>query len=166
MRRRGFPSGTYSPRYKLSVLDFVRGDWAGALSHGHTASVSTRKNELQCGASGRELFFGRWHTRAIATAHLHCFEKAFARRYRSAAGENIRRLVVMLGLVVRRPFHARRATAGQLYPLRIRELNRHNGAVVGCRSHAITQTIAGLAAAGARSGKPPKIIFRVARRPS
>jgi len=72
--------------------------------------------------------------------------------------ENIRGAWWMLALVVEGLFMlGEQVQAGRLYPL-VRELI-DTGAVVGWPIPRYTQTIAGLAAAGHMSGKPPKSIF-------
>ena len=156
-----FPFWDVLSEVQLSVLDFVRGDWAGALSHGHTASgidpqMSSMRGFGQ-GALFRQMAYSGDRNGAFALLEKHRASLPVSGR------ENIRGSWWMLGLVVEGLFMLGEQTqAGQLYPL-VRELI-DTGAVVGWPIPRYTQTIAGLAAAGARQWKAAEDHFRVARR--
>jgi eukaryotic-like serine/threonine-protein kinase len=144
---------------QLSVLDFVRGDWAGALSH---AQDSCRRDpEMSSirgfgeGALFRQMAYAGDRTGALAI-----LEKNRARLPVSGQ-ENFRGAWWMLALVVEGlVMLGERAQAGLLYPL-VRELI-DTGAVALWPISRFTQTIAGLAAAGAHQWKAAEDHFQLA----
>jgi len=146
---------------QLSVLDLIRGDWVGALSH---AQVSSDKDPDMSsirgfgeGALFRQMAYAGDRDGAFAL-----LEKT--RAWLPVSGqENRRGSWWMLALVVEGLFMlGERAQAGGLYPL-VRELI-DTGAVVGWPIPRYTQTIAGLAAAGAHQWEAAERHFQIARR--
>ena len=156
-----FPFWSVLSEVQLSVLDLMRGDWTNALSHAE-ACAETRWEENSIRGLGEGVLFRQ-------LAYCGDRERAFAlldqhRALLPVSGqENIRGAWWLLTLVVEGLFMlGERAQAGHLYPL-VRELIE-TGAVVAWPSPRYTQTIAALAAAGARDWKASEEHFRIARR--
>jgi tetratricopeptide (TPR) repeat protein len=146
---------------QLSALDLIRGNWAGALSH---AQASCRRDpEMSTidgfgeGALFRQMAYSGDRAGALAI-----LEKSRALLPVSGQ-ENFRGSWWMLGLVVEGlVMLGEQAQAGKLYPL-ARELI-DTGAVVLWPIPRYTQTIAGLAAAGAHQWEAAEKHFQVAKR--
>ncbi len=156
-----FPFWEVLSEVQLSALDFVRGDWVSALSHAHTAShINPQMSSIQGfgeGALFRQMAYAGDRNGALALLKEHRASLPVSGR------ENIRGSWWMLTLVVEGLFMlGEQAQAGQLYPL-VREMI-DTGAVVIWPIPRYTQTIAGLAAAGAHQWKAAEDHFRVARR--
>jgi hypothetical protein len=158
-----FPFWEVLSEVQLSALDFVRGDWVSALSNAKTAArIDPQMSSIQGfgeGALFRQMAYAGDRNGALALLKEH-------RAWLPVSGrENIRGSWWMLTLVVEGLFMlGEQAQAGQLYPL-VRELI-DTGAVVIWPIPRYTQTIAGLAAAGARQWKAAEDHFKVARRQS
>ncbi len=156
-----FPFWNVLSEVQLSVLDFVRGDWATALSHAHLASrIDPRMSSIQGFGEGvlfRQMAYSGDRSGALALLEKH-------RALLPVTGrENIRGSWWMLALAVEGLFMlGEQAQAGHLYSL-VRGLI-DTGAVVGWPIPRYTQTIAGLAAAGAHQWKAAEGHFQVARR--
>jgi len=146
---------------QLSVLDFLRGNWAGALSHAHV-SLHTDPEMGSSRGLGEGVLFRQMAYAGDRVGALLLLEKNSALLPFSGR-ENIRGAWWMLALVVEGLFMlGEQVKAGRFYPL-VRELI-DTGAVVGWPIPRYTQTIAGLAAAGAHEWKAAEEHFRVARR--
>ena len=156
-----FPFWSVLSEVQLSAMDFVRGDWAGALSHAHTAvSIDPQMSSIQGfgeGALFRQMAYSGDRKGALALLEEH-------RGWLPVGGrENIRGSWWMLTLVIEGLFMlGEQAQVGQLYPL-ARELI-DTGAVVVWPIPRYTQTIAALAAAGEHQWEAAEDHFRVARR--
>ena len=156
-----FPFWNVLSEVQLSALEFIRGDWAGALSHAHTAShIDPRMSSIQGfgeGALFRQMAYSGNRNGALALLEKH-------RALLPVSGrENLRGAWWMLALVVEGLYMlGEQAQAGQLYPL-VRELI-DTGAVVVWPIPRYTQTIAGLAAAGAHQWEAAEDHFRIAGR--
>ena len=156
-----FPFWAVLSEVQLSVVDFVRGNWADALSHADTASrIDPQMSSIQGfgeGALFRQMAYSGDRNGALALLEKHRASLPVSGR------ENIRGSWWMLALVVEGlVMLGEQAQAGQLYPL-VRELI-DTGAVVGWPIPRYTQTIAGLAAAGAHQWKAAEEHFKVAMR--
>ena len=156
-----FPFWDVLSEVQLSALEFVRGDWAGALSHAQTASrIDPQMSSIQGfgeGALFRQIAYSGDRNGALALLEKHRGSLPVSGR------ENIRGAWWMLVMVVEGLFMlGEHAHAGQLYPL-VRELT-DTGAVVAWPIPRYTQTIAGLAAAGAHQWETAEHHFHVARR--
>ena len=156
-----FPFWQVLSEVQLSIVDLIRGDWAGALSH---AQASCRRDPGMGSMRGfgegtlfRQMAYAG--DRAGAFAIL---EKNHA--LLPVSGEqNYRGSWWMLGLVVEGlVMLGEQAQAGKLYPF-VRELI-DTGAVVDWPIPRYTQTIAGLAAAGAHQWEASEKHFQVASR--
>ena len=146
---------------QLSVLDFFRGNWAGALSHAHASSrVDSEMSSIQGlgeGALFRQMAYSGEFKGALAL-----LEKS-RELLPVSGGENIRGAWWMLAMVVEGLFMlGEQAQAGQLYPLVCELID--TGAVVGWPIPRYTQTIAGIAAAGAHQWEVAEKHFQVASR--
>jgi tetratricopeptide (TPR) repeat protein len=156
-----FPFWEVLSEVQLSALDFVRGDWAGALSHAHTAArMDPKMSSIQGfgeGALFRQMAYSGDRKGALALLEKH-------RASLPVSGqENRRGSWWMLTLVVEGLFMlGEQAQGGQLYPL-VRELI-DTGAVVIWPIPRYTQTIAGLAAAGAHQWEAAEKHFQIATR--
>jgi len=144
---------------QLSALNFVRGDWASALSHAHAASlIDAHVSSIQGfgeGALFRQMAYAGDRNGALALLQKHRASLPVSGR------ENLRGSWWMLAMVAEGLFVlGEHAQAGQLYPM-LRELI-DTGAVVGWPVPRYTQTIAGVAAAGAREWKAAEGHFRIA----
>jgi len=144
---------------QLSVLDFIRGDWEGALSH---AEASCRRDPGMSSIRG----FGAgtlFRQRAYAgdrTGALAILEKKRALLPVSGQ-ENFRGAWWMLALIVEGlVMLGEQAQAGQLYPMVLELID--TGAVAIWPISRFTQTIAGLAAAGAHQWKAAEDHFQLA----
>ena len=156
-----FPFWEVLSEVQLSALDFVRGDWPSALSHAHTAAhIDPQMSSIQAfgeGALFRQMAYTGDRNGALALLEKHRASLPVSGR------ENIRGSWWMLALVVEGLFMlGEQAQAGQLYPL-VRELI-DTGAVVCWPIPRYTQTVAGLAAAGAHQWKAAEDHFQLARR--
>jgi tetratricopeptide (TPR) repeat protein len=156
-----FPFWEVLSEVQLSALEFVRGDWASALSHAHTASrIDPQMSSIQGfgeGALFRQMAYAGDRNGALALLEEHRASLPVSGR------ENIRGSWWMLAMVVEGLFMlGEQAQAGQLYPL-VRELI-DDGAVVIWPIPRYTQTIAGLAAAGAHQWEAAEDHFRIARK--
>jgi tetratricopeptide (TPR) repeat protein len=156
-----FPFWDVLSEAQVSVLDFIRGNWEGALSH---AEVSYRKDPEMSSFRGlgegtlfRQMAYSGDRNGALALLEKH-------RALLPVSGRiNIRGSWWMLALAVEGLFMlGEQAQAGELYP-QVRELI-DTGAVVGWPIPRYTQTIAGLAAAGAHQWEAAEKHFEAARR--
>jgi len=144
---------------QLTLVDFIRGNWAGALSH---AQASCRRNPATSSIRGfgegtlfRQMAYAG--DRAVALAIL---EENHASLPVSGQ-QNVRGSWWMLALVVEGlVILGERAQAGRLYPL-VRELI-DTGAVALWPISRFTQTIAGIAATAAREWKAAEGHFQIA----
>ncbi|HKN00256.1 MAG TPA: AAA family ATPase [Candidatus Binataceae bacterium] len=156
-----FPFWETLSEVQLSVLDFIRGNWAGALSHAHVSSHTDPEMSSSRGL-GEGVLFRQMAYAGDRVGALLLLEKNSALLPFSGR-ENIRGAWWMLALVVEGLFMlGEQVQAGRLYPL-VRELI-DTGAVVGWPIPRYIQTIAGLAAAGAQEWKATEEHFRVAGR--
>jgi tetratricopeptide (TPR) repeat protein len=145
-------------RTQLSLVDFLRGNWAGALSHAQAACAARPWISIE-GLGVGTLF------RQLAYAHDR--DGAFAildekRIWLPGSGQhNTRGSWLMLALVIEGlVILGEQAQAGQLYPL-VRELV-DTAAVALWPNFRFTQTIAGVAAAAARQWEAAEEHFQVA----
>ena len=156
-----FPFWDVLSEVQLSALDFVRGDWPSALSHARTAArIDPQMSSIQGfgeGALFRQMAYAGDRDGALALLEKHRTSLPVSGR------ENTRGSWWMLALVIEGLFMlGEQAQAGQLYPL-VRELI-DTGAVVVWPIPRYTQTVAGLAAAGARQWEAAEKHFQLARR--
>jgi len=156
-----FPFSEALSEVQLSALDFIRGNWAGALSHAHASSrIDPEMSSFEGLGEGtlfRQMAYSGDRDGALALLEKHRGSLPVSGR------ENVRGSWLMLGLVVEGlSMLGEQAQAGQLYPL-VRELI-DTGAVVGWPIPRYTQTIAGLAAAGAHDWEAAEEHFQIARR--
>jgi tetratricopeptide (TPR) repeat protein len=156
-----FPFWNVLSELQLSVLDLIRGDWASALSHAQaSSSVDAGANSIRGLGQGvlfRQMAYAGDRKGALRLLEQHRASLAVGGR------ENMRGAWWMLMLVVEGLFMlGEEVQAGELYPL-VRELI-DTGAVVGWPIPRYTQTIAGLAAAGAHQWKTAEEHFHIARR--
>jgi tetratricopeptide (TPR) repeat protein len=156
-----FPFWEVLSEVQLSALDFIRGNWAGALSHAHASSrIDPQMSSVQGlgeGALFQQMAYSGDRDGALALLEKHRASLPVGGR------ENIRGSWWMLLMVVEGLFMlGEQAQARQLYPL-VRELI-DTGAVVGWPIPRYTQTIAGLAAAGAHQWETAEKHFQVAMR--
>jgi tetratricopeptide (TPR) repeat protein len=156
-----FPFWQVLAEVQLSVVDFIRGNWAGALSHAQ-ASCLRDAGTSSIHGFGEGTLFRQMAYAGDGAGALAILEKNHA--LLPVSGEqNYRGSWWMLGLVIEGlVMLGERAQAGQLYPL-VRELI-DTGAVVGWPIPRYTQTIAGLAAAGAHQWEAAENHFQLARR--
>jgi predicted ATPase len=156
-----FPFWAVLSEVQLSVLDFIRGNWGGALSHAHASCrIDTEMSSIRGigeGALFRQMAYSGNSNDALALLEKH-------RTSLPVSGqENIRGSWWMLAMVVEGlAMLGKQAQAGQLYPL-VRELI-DTGAIVGWPIPRYTQTMAGLAAAGAHQWNLAEEHFQIARR--
>jgi tetratricopeptide (TPR) repeat protein len=156
-----FPFWHAMSEVQLSALDFVRGDWASALSRAHAASridpQMTTIEGLGEGALFRQMAYSGDRDGALALLEKH-------RALLPVVGrENIRGSWWMLGLVIEGlAMLGEQAHAGQLYPVVCDLIDL--GAVVGWPIPRYTQTIAGLAAAAAHEWEASEKHFQIAMR--
>jgi tetratricopeptide (TPR) repeat protein len=144
---------------QLSVLDFIRGNWADALSH---AQASCRRDPGMSSIRGfgEGTLFRQMAYAGDRTGALAIFEKHRALLPVSGQ-ENFRGSWWLLALMVEGlVMLGEQAQAGQLYPM-ARELI-DTGAVAIWPIARFTQTIAGLAAAGAHQWKAAEDHFQIA----
>ncbi len=144
---------------QLSVLDFIRGNWAGALSH---AQDSCRRDPGMSSIRGfgEGALFRQTAYAGDRTGALAILEKNRALLPVSGQ-ENFRGAWWMLALVVEGLIMlGEQEQAGRLYPM-VRELI-DTGAVAIWPISRFTQTIAGLAAAGAHQWKAAEDHFQLA----
>jgi tetratricopeptide (TPR) repeat protein len=156
-----FPFWEVLSEVQLSALDFIRGNWAGALSHAHASSrIDPQMSSFQGlgeGALFRQMAYSGDRDGALALLEKHRASLPVSGR------ENIRGSWWMLVLVIEGlVMVGEQAQAGKLYPL-VRQLI-DTGAVVGWPIPRYIQTIAGLAAAGAHQWEAAAEHFHVARR--
>jgi eukaryotic-like serine/threonine-protein kinase len=156
-----FPFWDVLTDVQLSALDFVRGDWAAALSRADTASrIDPQMSSIQ--GFGQGALFRQMAYSGDRDGALALLEKQRASLPLSGR-ENTRGSWWTLGMVIEGLFMlGERAQAGQLYPL-VRELI-DTGAVVAWPMPRYTQTIAGLAAAAAHQWEAAEKHFQVAMR--
>jgi tetratricopeptide (TPR) repeat protein len=156
-----FPFWEVLSEVQLSVLDFIRGNWDAALSRAYTSSRTDPDmnsiHGLGEGALFRQMAYSGDRDGALALLETR-------RGLLPVSGrENMRGSWWMLALVVEGLFMlGEPAQAGQLYPL-VRDLIE-TGAVVIWPIPRYTQTIAGIAAAGARQWNAAEEHFRIAAR--
>ena len=141
-----FPFWDVLSETQLSALEFVRGDWAGALSHAQNASrIDPQMSSIEGFGQGvlfRQMAYSGDRNGALALLEKHRESLPVSGR------ENIRGSWWMLVMVVEGLFMlGEQAQAGQLYPL-VSELI-DTGAVVAWPIPRYTQTIAALASAAA-----------------
>jgi tetratricopeptide (TPR) repeat protein len=156
-----FPFWEVLSEVQLSLLDFIRGNWAGALSH---AQDSSRTNPQMSsirgfgeGALFRQMAYSGDRDGALAILENN-------RAMLPVSGqENYRGAWWMLSLVVEGLFMlGESAQAGKLYTL-VRDMI-DTGAIVLWPIPRYTQTIAGIAAAGARQWDAAEKHFQIASR--
>jgi hypothetical protein len=144
---------------QLSVVDFIRGNWAGALSH---AQASCRRDPGMSSIRGfgegtlfRQMAYSGDRAGALAILEKH-------RAWLPVSGqENLRGSWWLLALVVEGlVMLGDQAQAGRFYPL-ARELI-DTGAVALWPISRLTQTIAGLAAAAAHQWESAEEHFQIA----
>jgi eukaryotic-like serine/threonine-protein kinase len=156
-----FPFWAVLSEVQLSVLDFIRGNWGGALSHAHASCrIDTEMSSIRGIGEGtlfRQMAYSGNSNDALALLEKH-------RALLPVSGqENIRGSWWMLAMVVEGlAMLGKQAQAGQLYPL-VRELI-DTGAIVAWPIPRYTQTMAGLAAAGAHQWNLAEEHFQIARR--
>ncbi|HZZ07820.1 MAG TPA: hypothetical protein VFE43_04720, partial [Candidatus Binataceae bacterium] len=132
---------------QLGLVDYVRGNWSGALSHAQVASRADPRTSsihgLPEGTLFRQMAYAGDRAGAMAILHEN-------RAWLAVSGQpNIRGSWWMLALVIEGlVMLGEHSQAGQLYPL-ARELIG-TGAVVLWPISRLTHTIAGVAAAAAR----------------
>ncbi len=154
-----FPFWEVLSEVQLSAVDLIRGNWAGALAH---AQASCRRDPgmSSMGGFGEGALFRQMAYDGDRAGALAILEKNRARLPVNGQ-ENFRGSWWMLGLVVEGlVMLGEQAQAGQLYPL-VRELI-DTGAVALWPISRFTQTIAGLAAAGARQWEAAEEHFQIA----
>ena len=156
-----FPFWSVLSEVQLSALDFIRGNWAVALSHAETSS------RIDAGASSINGFGEGTLFRQMAYSGDRAGALAILKKNRAllpvSGHENTRGAWWMLALVTEGLFMlGEQAQAGQLYPL-VRELI-DTGAVVCWPIPRYTQTLAGLAAGGAHQWETAEKHFQVAGR--
>jgi tetratricopeptide (TPR) repeat protein len=144
---------------QLSSVDFIRGNWAGALSHAQTSCRHDPRMSSIRGFGEGTLF------RQMAYAGDRAGALALLEKNRASlpvsGQQNFRGTWWMLALVVEGlVMLGEQAQAGSLYPL-VRELI-DTGAVALWPISRFTQTIAGLAAAAARQWEAAEEHFRIA----
>jgi predicted ATPase len=144
---------------QLSLVDFIRGNWAGALSHAQ-ASCSTDPRMSSIDGFGEGTLF-----RQMAYAGDRAGALAILDKYRArlpvSGQQNFRGSWWMLALVVEGLLVLdERAQAGQLYPL-VRELIG-TGAIALWPISRFTQSIAGIAATAARHWEAAEEHFHIA----
>jgi tetratricopeptide (TPR) repeat protein len=156
-----FPFWEVLSEVQLSLLDFIRGNWAGALSHAQ-ASSRTNPQMSSIRGFGEGALFRQMAYSGDRDGALAILEKN--RVMLPVSGqENYRGAWWMLSLVVEGLFMlGEKAQAGQLYPL-VRDLI-DTGAIVLWPIPRYTQTIAGIAAAGARQWEAAERHFQIASR--
>ena len=144
---------------QLSVVDFIRGNWAGALSHAQ-ASCSRDPGMSSIRGFGEGALFRQMAYAGDRAGALAILEKQ--RAWLPANGrENLRGSWWLLALVVEGlVMLGDQAQAGRLYPL-ARELI-DTGAVALWPISRLTQTIAGLAAAAAHQWESAEEHFQIA----
>jgi tetratricopeptide (TPR) repeat protein len=144
---------------QLSLVDYVRGNWAGALSHAQVASRADPRTSsvhgLPEGTLFRQMAYAGDRAGAMTILHEN-------RAWVAVSGQpNIRGSWWMLALVIEGlVMLGEQSQAGQLYPL-ARELIG-TGAVVLWPIFRLTQTIAGVAAAAARQWDAAEEHFQIA----
>jgi tetratricopeptide (TPR) repeat protein len=144
---------------QLSLVDYVRGNWTGALSHAQAASRADPRRSSVHGLPEGMLF------RQMAYAGDRTGAMAILRENRArlaVSGQpNIRGSWWMLALVIEGlVMLGEHSQAGHFYPL-ARELI-DTGAVVLWPIFRVTQTIAGIAAAAARQWEAAEEHFQIA----
>jgi tetratricopeptide (TPR) repeat protein len=144
---------------QLSLVDYVRGNWAGALSHAQVASRADPRTSSIHGLPEGTLF------RLMAYAGDRAGAMAILDKNRAllavSGQQNIRGSWWMLALVIEGlVMLGEHSQAGQLYSL-ARELIG-TGAVVLWPIFRFTQTIAGVAAAAARQWEAAEEHFQIA----
>jgi tetratricopeptide (TPR) repeat protein len=143
---------------QLSLADFFRGNWAGALLHAR-ASCSLKRGSSIDGLGVGMLFRQMAYAGDRASAFEILDEK---RTWLARSGQqNTRGSWWMLALVIEGlVMLGEQAQAAQLYPLIPEFLD--TGAVVLCPIFRFTQTIAGIAAAAARRWEAAEEHFQMA----
>src|SRR6202158_2006868 len=144
---------------QLSLVDYVRGNWAGALSHAQVASRADPRTSSIHGLPEGTLF------RQMAYAGDRASAMAILQENRAllavSGRQNIRGSWWMLALVIEGlVMLGEQSQAAQLYPL-ARELIG-TGALVLWPIFRLTQTIAGVAAAAARQWDAAEEHFQIA----
>ena len=144
---------------QLSLVDFIRGNWAGALSHAQ-ASCRTDPTMISMNGFGEGTLFRQMAYAGDRAGALAILDKNRTRLPVSGQ-QNFRGSWWMLALVVEGlVMLGEQARAGQLYPL-VRELI-DTGAVALWPISRFTQTVAGLAAAGAHEWEAAEEHFQIA----
>ncbi len=147
-----------STESQLSVVDFYRGNWAGALSHAQAACNAEPGSSSEGVATGT--LFRHMANAGDRTGALALFDEK--RAWMPRAGQNNPRgSWSMLALVIEGfAMLAERTRAAELYLL-AREL-LSTGAVALWPISGFTQTIAGIGAAAARQSEAAEEHFRIA----
>ena len=143
---------------QLSLVDFFRGNWAGALSHARASVIPGPESSTE-GFGGGTLF----RQMAYAGDHDGAFAVLDEKRKALPLGgqHNTRGAWFMLALVIEGlVMLGERSQAGELYPI-ARELV-DTGAVLLWPISRFTQTIAGIAAGAARQWKAAEEHFQIA----
>ena len=154
-----FPFWEVLSEVQLSALDFIRGNWAAALSHAQVSSrTDPEMSSIQGFAEGalfRQMAYAGDRNGALALLEKNRASLPVIGR------ENFRGGWWMLALVVEGLFMlGEQAQAGQLYPLMCELID--SGAVVIWPIPRYTQTVAGLAAAGAHQWEAAERHFQIA----
>jgi tetratricopeptide (TPR) repeat protein len=156
-----FPFWEVLSEVQLSQVDFIRGNWAGAIAHArascHRDPGMSSIRSLGEGALFRQMAYSGDRAGALAV-----FEEQ--RKWLPVSGQkNVRGAWWLLALAVEGlAILGERSQAGQLYPL-TREL-LDTGAVALWPISRFTQTIAGIAAAAAREFEAAENHFQIAMR--
>jgi tetratricopeptide (TPR) repeat protein len=153
-----FPFWQILPEIQLNLIDYIRGDWASALSHAKAACRLKPSASIRGFGEGtlfRQMAYAgdRDGALAIFNEHRECLPVL--------GQKNVRGSWWMLALVVEGLYIiGERSQAGQLYPL-VREFIA-TGTVTLWSLARFTQTIAGIAAASARQYENAEEHFRIA----
>ena len=144
---------------QLTLLDFIRGDWAGALNHAR-ASCWADPAMSSINGFGEGNLFRQLAYEGNRDSALAIFREKRELLPRSGE-ENARGSWWMLGLMIEGlAVLGERAQAGELYPL-VREL-LDTGAVALWPIWRLAQTIAGIAAAGSGQWEAAEDHFQIA----
>jgi tetratricopeptide (TPR) repeat protein len=153
-----FPFWQILPEIQLNLIDYIRGDWASALSHAKAAC--RLKPSASIRGFGEGTLFRQMAYAGDRDGALAIFNER--RECLPVLGQkNVRGSWWMLALVVEGLYIiGERSQAGQLYPL-VREFIA-TGTVTLWSLARFTQTIAGIAAASARQYENAEEHFRIA----
>ena len=154
-----FPFWQILPEIQLNLIDYIRGDWASALSHAKAAC--RLKPSASIRGFGEGTLFRQMAYAGDRDGALAIFNER--RECLPVLGQkNVRGSWWMLALVVEGLYIiGERSQAGQLYPL-VREFIA-TGTVTLWSLARFTQTLAGIAAASARQYENAEEHFRIAR---